>query len=267
MSGPASALVSGHVVHKRLRPSPHALRYGVFSLLIDVDDIAKIAAGLRLFSHNRFNVFSLHDRDYGAGDGQSLAHVARAALDAAGRPSAGRTIRLLTYPRILGYAFNPLSVYYVDAPDGSLETVIYEVSNTFAERTSYVVPAGAPAAGGVYAQACRKAMYVSPFADAAGRYSFRIVEPRLGADMVVGVLFSDGAGPLIKTHFCGRVGALRDGALAAAALRYPLMTLKIIVAIHYEALKLWVKGIPLTSRPVSPRYRVLPTAADQQGPL
>ncbi|MEQ1651742.1 MAG: DUF1365 family protein, partial [Hyphomicrobium sp.] len=158
-----SAIYAGHVVHKRLRPKPHALRYSVFSFFIDVEKIDALAARLKLFSHNRFNVFSFFDKDHGPGDGTAALDVARACLAGAGRPFDDRRIYLLCYPRILGYVFNPLSVFYVYAPDGALETLIYEVNNTFGERTSYVVAAGAEQAGGVYAQAARKTMFVSPF--------------------------------------------------------------------------------------------------------
>ena len=116
------AIYAGHVVHKRLRPKPHALRYRVFSLLIDVAAIDDVARRVALFSHNRFNVFSFYDKDHGPGDGTPASEVARQCLNDAGRPYEGRRVLLLSYPRIFGYVFNPLSVFYVYAPSGALET-------------------------------------------------------------------------------------------------------------------------------------------------
>jgi uncharacterized protein len=249
-----SGIYCGHVVHKRVRPKPHALDYRVFSFLLDLDEIGPLAKRLRLFSYNTWNVFSFYDKDHGAGDRTSISETARAALDEAGLPSEGRRIFLLSYPRIFGYVFNPLSVFFVYAPSGDLETLIYEVNNTFGERTSYVVPAGARQADGVYVQSCAKDMYVSPFAAGHGRYGFVVKDP--DDEAIVGVNFSDGEGPLIKTHFRGHRSDLSDASLLKLLAIYPLFTLKVIAAIHYEAAKLWFKGVPLTERHVSPRYAV-----------
>ncbi|MBX9683413.1 MAG: DUF1365 domain-containing protein [Hyphomicrobium sp.] len=258
-----AAIFAGHVVHKRLRPKRHALDYRVFTLLVDVDAIDAISRRSWLLSRNAFNLFSLYDRDHGAGDGQTVAEIARRCLADAGHPSEGRRILLLTYPRLLGYVFNPLSVFYVLAPDGTLETVIYEVSNTFGERKSYVLSAGERHDGGVYAQSCAKEMFVSPFADGAGGYAFRITEP--ANEAVVAVLLRDAQGALIKTHFRGRRRPMTDAALLRVAVSYPLMTLKIIAAIHYEALLLWLKGIPLTTRHTSPKYSSTPITSHEKG--
>ncbi|MBR2534902.1 MAG: DUF1365 domain-containing protein [Hyphomicrobium sp.] len=258
-----AAIYAGHVVHKRLRPKPHTLRYRVFSVLVDIEEIDALAARLRLFSRNRFNLFSLYDRDHGPGDGTDLIDIARTCLKNAQRPHENRRILLLCYPRILGYVFNPLSVYYVYAPDGALETLIYEVNNTFGERTSYVVAAGDVAAGGVYAQACAKRMYVSPFANGRGGYAFRITEP--DGTALVAVMLSDTGGPLIKTHFRAAREDMTDRRLAGLLARYPLLTLKVIAAIHYEALKLWLKGVPLTDRHKSPRYSTVPSELVNKG--
>lgn len=252
------AIYAGRVSHKRLRPKPHALDYGVFALLLDVDRIDALAERLRFFSRNRFNVLSFYDRDHGSGDGLCVSEIARRSLESAGLAHEGRKIQLLTYPRVLGYVFNPLSVYYVFAPTGELESLVYEVSNTFGERKSYVLRAG-EALNGVFAQSCAKEMFVSPFASGRGRYSFRVAPPDGGA--VVAVLFSDADGALIKTLFKAQRKDLTDGQIVRHAARFPLLTLKIIAAIHYEALKLWLKGVPLTARHASPRYSTTPLAA------
>ena len=254
-----AAIYAGHVVHKRLRPVPHALDYKVFSFLVDVDALAAVAGRLRWLSHNRFNVFSVHDTDHGPGDGTPLREIAVACLRDADRQSEGRRIQLLAYPRMFGYVFNPLSVFYVYAPGGALETIIYEVNNTFGERKSYVVAAGALQQGDVFAQSAPKEMYVSPFTSGQGGYGFRVTDP--GAEALVAVLLSDHDGALLKTHFRGTREAMTDRHLLGLLFRYPLLTLKVIVAIHYEALKLWLKGVPLTGRHKSPNYSTTPAAA------
>ncbi|MGQ0671727.1 MAG: DUF1365 domain-containing protein [Hyphomicrobium sp.] len=256
----AGAAYTGTVVHKRLRPRPHALSYRVFSLLLDVDRIDECAARLWCFNRNRFGLLSFHDRDHGKGDGTPVAEQAREVLARAGIDTGGGRILLLAYPRVLGYVFNPLSVYYAFDAGDRLAALIYEVNNTFGERKSYVVRAGTNR-DGVFAQSSPKQMYVSPFAAGSGRYGFRVTEP--GESLLVGVQFRDPDGPLLKTHFAGRAEPLTDRTLAGLMLRFPLMTLKVITAIHVEALKLWLKGVPLSERHRSPAYSV--THAEVEG--
>ncbi len=253
-TGDASgALYPGTVSHKRLRPKPHALSYGVFSMLVDLDRLHDLDGRLWLFSWNRWNLYSFHDRDHGPGDGTSASAHYRAALARCGVSVAGGRILMLCYPRVLGYVFNPLSVIY--AYDGSdrLVATIYEVNNTFGERKSYVVPIADPAAE-VHAQACTKEMAVSPFTAGTGNYAFRVTAP--AGDLVVAVTLRDDDGPLLKTMFKGHRVPLTDRQLAWFALTYPLLTLKVIAAIHIEAAKLWWKGIPVVRRHRSARYSV-----------
>lgn len=250
---PAAQIFTGSVVHKRLRPKPHALKYGVFSLLLDIDRLDEVAARSRVFSRNRFNLLSFHDCDHGPGDETPIGVHARSLFSAAGVDLTGMQLVLLAYPRVLGYVFNPLSVFYALAPDGSIAALIYEVNNTWGERRSYVVKAG-EAHGRVYAQTARKELHVSPFADATGSYGFRVTVP--GEDLLVGVLLSDTDGALLKTHFSGKAEPWSDRRLLGLMVRFPLLTLKIISAIHVEALKLWLKGVPLAVGDSKPGYSI-----------
>lgn len=257
-----SAIFDGDVVHVRLRPKAHKLRYRVFSLLLDVDEIDGLARRSRLFSRNRFNVVSFHDRDHGAGDGVPVAEQARSVFREAGLDGATHRISLLAYPRVLGYVFNPLSVYYGYGAEGELEGVIYEVNNTVGERKSYVVAAGC-ARDGVYAHGCTKDMYVSPFTPANAAYGFRLTAP--GRDLLVGVSLRDGEGAILRTHFRGTGRPFSDRALLSALVRHPMLTLKVVGAIHWEALRLFLKGVPVVRRHRSPRYSISWKPADDRG--
>jgi DUF1365 family protein len=255
-----SALYIGHVMHQRLRPARHRLRYRVFSLLLDLDELPALSRRLRLFSLNRFNLFSLHERDYGAGNGLGLrAHVEQ-QLRAAGLPLGG-AIHLLSMPRILGYAFNPLSVYFCHRPDGVLQAILYEVSNTFGERHSYFIEvdeaersaASEGKSSTCITQECAKQFYVSPFLGLAMRYGFRIEPPRADRPgLSIGITASDAEGAVLTAHFDARRQPLGDAALALAFFSHPLLTLKVVAAIHWEALRLWAKGVRLHARPPAP---------------
>lgn len=252
-----SAFYSGRVMHQRMRPARHRLAYRVFSLLVDIDELPALTRRLRLFSHNRFNVFSLHERDYGAGDGVGFRAYVDRQLQEAGLPTGG-AVRLLTMPRILGYAFNPLSVYFCDRPDGGLQAVLYEVHNTFGERHSYLFEVDAAGRESErIVQECGKAFYVSPFLGLAMSYRFDLMPPRPDrTGLAIGITASDAEGPVLVAHFGARRKKLDDATLALALLTHPLLTLKVVGAIHWEALRLWLKGVRLQPRPAAPAQAV-----------
>jgi len=251
MTGIREGLYPGRVSHTRVRPVHHRLSYQVFAILFDCGRLDALARRLRLFSRNRFNLFSLHDKDHG--DGSSLEGYARKLV--AGTPEGARVTRfmMLCYPRILGYTFNPLTVYYGIDADGDVCVVIYEVNNTFGERKTYVLPAERPK-DGVIAQSCAKELYVSPFNTETGTYSFHLTPPEEG--LTVGVALKDEAGPLLKAHFRGTRQDLSDRALLKALVRTGWMTAKVFGAIHFEAARLWLKGLRLKPRPPAPETPV-----------
>ncbi|RYF01417.1 MAG: DUF1365 domain-containing protein [Comamonadaceae bacterium] len=256
MSG-ASALYTGTVIHQRLKPLKHRLRYGVFSLLIDLNELEDLDRRLRFFSLNRSNLFSLHEKDYGAGEPRGLrAHIDR-TLVAAGL-AAGGPVQLLTMPRILGYAFNPLTVYFCQRLDGGLQAIVYEVNNTFGERHSYVIEVAPQDAHALrLQQRCAKEFHVSPFLGLAMQYGFDIAPPRGDRESLqVGVTVHDAQGPVLVAHMHALRRPLTDTALLRAFFTHPLLTFKVVGAIHWEALKLWIKGAPLQPKPSPPAHAI-----------
>ncbi len=241
-----SQIYEGSVMHRRLAPRVHHFRYDVFWLLLDLDEIEKLAKELRWFSYNRFNLFSFHDRDHGDGSEVPVREQIRSKLAKSGIEA--EKILLFCMPRTLGYAFNPLSIFFCYGADGKLIAIVHEVHNTSGERHSYVFPVEENAR--TLRQSCRKEFYVSPFLDMDLRYDFRIVGP--DERIAVAITASDRSGPMLCAALAGERHALSDRALWRAFLRIPFVTLKVIGAIHWQALKLWRKNIAIRPRPASP---------------
>lgn len=247
-----SALYVGRVIHRRYRPRVHKLAYRVFWLHLDLDEVDSLARRLKTFSRNRFNLFSFHDRDYGDRSGRPIKQQIEAYLAGAGIEAGGR-ITLLTMPRILGYVFNPLSVFFCHRPDGSLAAIFYEVTNTFGERHSYLIPVSDSEAHPIR-QSVEKCFFVSPFLDMDMAYDFRIEPP--GDEVVVGIAARDATGPMLNAVLRGAREALTDKALVSAFVRLPLLTLKVVAGIHWEALFLVAKRIGLRKKPEPPVHPV-----------
>lgn len=244
----ASALYRGLVTHRRLRPRDHRLNYRVFWLLLDLAEIDALDRRLRLFSRNRFNLLSFHDRDHGDGSGAALRPQIDAFLSRAGIDIDGGHVRLLTMPRVLGYVFNPISLYYCHHADGRLAAMVYEVTSTFGVRHAYVIPVPAEdQASGLIRQGAAKALYVSPFMGMEMDYEFRGHAPGDRLDLTIDGL--DAEGVLITAAMSGERRALTDASLLSAVAAIPFLTFKVMAAIHWEALKLWLKRVPLTRQP------------------
>jgi DUF1365 family protein len=251
----SGALYHGVVRHARSRPRTHRLAYRIFMALLDLDGLDRLDRSLRLFSRNRFNLISFHDRDHGDGSGALRPWVEGALREAGIEPDGGR-IDLLAMPRVLGHAFNPLSLYFCRRRDGTLAAIVHQVNNTFGERHSYVIPVEDPGAP-VIVQACAKRFYVSPFMDMDLTYDFRIAPP--GEGVGVHIRVSDAGGLLMTASFDGERRPMTDAGLLRAWLGHPLLSLKVLGAIHWEALWIWLKGVGFRSRPPAPERPVTAT--------
>jgi DUF1365 family protein len=251
----SSALYHGAVVHRRLRPKQHKLRYSIFNILFDLDELPTLSRELRGFSHNRFNLFSFYDRDHGDGK-LPLRGSIEAILQRHGVNIAGGPIRLLCMPRMLGFVFNPLSVYFCHRPSGELAATLYEVNNTFGERHYYLVPlsGNTERSQKVILQASSKPFHVSPFLPLDLVYRFRIATPAENA--AVSVHVHDQQGLLVAASLSAKRKQLTNGALLRTFVTFPLLTLKVVAGIHWEALKLWLKGVKIHSKPKPPERQV-----------
>jgi len=243
----AASLYVGEVMHARLKPMGHRFSYRVMSLLIDLDRLEAADRQSPLFGVNRAALYSFREADHGNRDGSPLRAYAQACAAERGIDLSGGRVLLLCYPRLLGYTFNPLSVYFCYRAGGELALIIYEVRNTFGEIHPYVLPvqpAEVSAAG--VRQSQDKLFYVSPFIEMAMRYHFRVMQPR--EHVKLRILATDRSGPLLAATFNGCRRALNNVELLRAFFGLPLVTLKIVAAIHWEALRLWFKGARLVPR-------------------
>ncbi len=244
-------------MHARLRPVAHRFSYRVMSLLIDLDRLNAADQQSRLFGVNRAALFSFHEMDHGRRDGTSLSeHVRRLAVKV-GVDLAGGRILLLCYPRLLGYAFNPLSIYFCDDTAGRLALLVYEVRNTFGEIHHYVQRVDdAVDSSGLSRHSQTKNFYVSPFIEMETRYNFRLSAP--DEQVKVRILQTADDRPVLAAAFSGLRRPLTSRVLLNAFFTVPLLSFKVVAAIHWQALRLWLKRVPLVSRPHIPVRRSLP---------
>jgi uncharacterized protein len=258
-----SALFAGHVVHQRTRPKRHRLRYSVFYMALDLEQAPAAGAGLRFFSVNRFNLFSFHERDHGDGSSFPLLEQIRVKLRAAELDTGGAVV-LMTMPRVLGYAFNPLSLYFCYREDGGVATILYEVNNTFGQRHTYLIPAVLDAEG-LVRQESAKSLYVSPFLETDMNYAFVVAPPN--KRVAISITARDAEGPVLVARLLADRIPLEDGTLLRALFAYPFLTLKVVAAIHWEALWLWLKGVRPTDRPTQLTGQTTIGRASQPGAL
>ena len=234
-----SSIYNGQVIHKRFKPKIHSFKYKVFSLLIDLSELETLDKQVNFFSYNKFNLTSFYDKDHGNRDGSSLISWVHKNLKKNNIITDNIKIKILCYPRIFGFVFNPLSVFYVYNSNENLISILYEVKNTFGEQHTYIFRVEKDT--NLIQNNCSKKFYVSPFIEMNCNYFFRLLKPGNTISVIIDqyenedkILYASQDG--VRTDFNTKY-------LVKSYLKHPIMTFKIIIAIHYEAFKLWIKGI------------------------
>ena len=240
----SSSIYNGHVIHKRFWPKKHFFKYKVFSLLIDLSELYQLEKELTLFSYNKFNVLSFYDIDHGPRDGSSLINWVKENMTKNNISTEEITIKLLCYPRIWGYVFNPLSVFFVYDKNSNLISILYEVKNTFNEQHTYIFKL--QKSKELIEHSCRKKFHVSPFIEMNCTYYFKITKP--GEKISVYIDQHDNENKLLVALQEGIKVVLNNKNLIKVFFSHPMMSFKIILAIHFEAFKLWIKGIKFVKK-------------------
>jgi DUF1365 family protein len=253
---PAPQLCFGLVRHTRLRPVRNAFAYGTYYLRLPLRNLGQQDFGGRLFSRNRFNLLSFVDADHGDGKAPLVAWIDK-LLKEQGVHDADGEVWLQTMPRVFGFVFNPVSFWFCHRSDGALRAVLCDVRNTFGERHCYLLDQGA-AIGNGQELAARKVFHVSPFCPVEGGYRFRFsrFSRSAGQHTLACIDYDDAAGALLQTSVSGAARPLSDANVARAFFGYPLMTLGVVVRIHVQALRLWLRRVPFFSKPVPPHQKV-----------
>jgi DUF1365 family protein len=245
-----SCIYQGRVMHHRLRPVQHRFVYRVFSVFLDLDELPALNTRLRLFSVERRNLLSFRAADHGDRDGTALHPWVTQQLAASGIALVRPRIMLLCFPRVLGYAFNPLSIYFC-YDDDRLTAIVYEVKNTFGGQHAYVFPVQREDNHRrLTAHGCDKNFSVSPFIDMEARYEFDVAVP--DQRLCVVIRESERGAPLLVASQVGRRRPLTDTTIFACLAVDLFMTFKVFVGIHVEALRLWLRGVPLLTQVTRP---------------
>ena len=239
-----SCIYIGSVIHKRFKPKKHFFKYNVFSLFLDLDEINELDEKISFFSYNKFNILSFFDKDHGYRDGSSIKDWLIPILNKKNISTKNIKIKILCYPRIFGYVFNPLSIFFIYDTDSNPIAILYEVKNTFGEQHTYVFKIDIK--DKQISNNCKKKFYVSPFMDLESKYFFKVLIPSKRLSVIIDQ--RDKEGKLLFASQDGERVRINSKNLLISYLKHPLMTLKIISAIHYEALKLWIKGVKLVKK-------------------
>ncbi len=250
-----AAIGIGSVRHARLRPAAHRFAYPAYFLRLPLRALARQPWPFRRLARNGSGLFALNDADHG--DGRPLLTWIDELLARAGIADADGEVWLHTFPRVLGYVFNPVSFWFAHRADGQLRAVVCEVNNTFGERHCYLLAHenGRPLAWGETLTA-RKVFHVSPFCPVEGAYRFRFVlAAREDGERFVGRIdYDDAGGALLQTSIEGRLQPLTDASLLRVLLTRPAFTFGVVARIHWQALKLWLTRVPFFRKPEPPTF-------------
>ena len=257
-------LCFGQVRHTRLRPVVNAFAYGTYYLRLPLRSMGEAGFGCRLMSRNRFNLLAFRDTDHGDGQ-QPLVAWIDGLLKSEGVPDADGEIWLQAMPRVLGFVFNPVSFWFCHRKDGALRAVLCDVRNTFGERHFYLLDTG-DAIGNGQELTARKVFHVSPFCAVQGHYRFRFVRvayrdsegvrQEQRENTLACIDYVDASDALLKTSVSGQSAPVSSAAVARAFFGYPLMTFGVVVRIHWQALRLWLRRVPFFRKPVPPQQEV-----------
>ena len=258
-----ACLYMGTVFHKRFSPKVHKLTYRVFTIFADLDEMGSLSEKHRFFSHNKFNLVSFHDADYGdptAPNGTTLRDRLFGLLnDNHINTDKVKNIKVLAYPRVIGFAFNPLTVFYCFGAADEHIALIYEVRNTFGQRHNYIfqVPDGSSF------EAChhsKKSFHVSPFFNNEGNYDFHLKTP--DKNVAITINYGNEDGLKLTACFSGKRRKFDDRELITLSLRMPFMTLKVVAGILIEALRLKLKGLQVFKHQKNHHYQSSPAQID-----
>ena len=241
-----SSIYNGQVIHKRFKPKVHSFKYNVFSLLIDLSELNTLDKKVKFFSYNKLNLISFYDKDHGERDGSSLIDWVHNNLKKNNILTDNIKIKILCYPRIFGFVFNPLSVFYVYNLNDQLISILYEVKNTFGEQHTYIFRVEKDS--NLIQNNCSKKFHVSPFIEMDCNYFFRLLKPGNKISVIIDqydsqdkILYASQDG--VRTDFNTKY-------LLKSYLKHQIITFKIILAIHYETFKLWTKGIKFVKKKI-----------------
>ncbi len=253
---PAAAyLCRSRVRHRRFDRFRYDFVYPFFRVWVDIDRLSRVDRASRIFRYNRPGAVSLRDRDHGARDDSPLRPWLEGHLEAHGVTNAQGPIYLFAFPRILGYGFNPLSLWFAYSEEHSLKAVLFEVHNTFGERHSYLVHRAGETLTWPIRSHHDKTFYVSPFLPMDLRYAFALYRTGERLRVVVKDYTPEGELKLVAIEDT-YVRPLTDRSLGMAVARFPFSSLRAMALIHWQALKLWFRGARPYRRPSPPASEV-----------
>jgi DUF1365 family protein len=233
----AAALYAGRVAHIRHMPFRHRFDYRVWMMCADLDRLDEIAAGSKFFSHNKAGLISIQDKDHGFRDGRPLRAFVESALARQSLSQFARKILFVTSPRLLGYAFNPISFYFCHDETGRLGAVLHQVKNTFGDQIGYLMPVEGE---GVIRGSAPKRMHVSPFFDMQGGYRFALTAPL--EKLTVSIQYGAMQQKRMTATMILNARPFTDASILRLLAEMPLAPMKVITAIHWQALKLYLRG-------------------------